>query len=166
MQKKYSELRALIVDDNAFMRKLIGDVLEGLGFCRQNIFEAGDGQEALDLLADEKVDFIICDWRMEPVDGLAFLRKLRDPRNSPDAFVPVIFCSAYTDEQLIERARDLGVNEVMTKPINVGNLESRVRAVIERPRPFVNDGGYFGPDRRRRRGGKSSPLDRRSSKSA
>ena len=166
MNRKYSEFRSLIIDDNDFMRSLIRDVLESLGFRRRNIFMASDGLEALNLLADEKVHFIISDCRMQPMDGPTFLGKLRDPENSPDAFVPVIFCSANTDERHIERSRDLGLNEVITTSTYIGNLESRVRAVIQRPRPFVNDARYFGPDHHRRRGSNSSPLDRRSTKPA
>ncbi len=65
---------------------------------------------------------------------------------------------------MIERARDMGVNEVIAKPVNIGNVESRIRAVLEQPRPFVAASHYFGPDRRRREDGRKSGKGRRRKK--
>src|SRR3546814_18119501 len=47
------------------------------------------------------------------------------PKDSIDPFVPIIFCTAFTDMELIERARDTGVTEIMTKPITVKAIEDR-----------------------------------------
>lgn len=160
----YDKLQVLIVDDNEFTRSLIKEVLNIIGFKLPNIREAGDGLAALKSLEEAKVHIVISDWRMEPMDGLTFVRKLRDPENSPDPFVPVIFCSAYTEQELIERARDMGVNEVIAKPVSIGNIESRIRAVLEQPRPFVDEHYYFGPDRRRRHEGRPDGEDRRQKK--
>lgn len=164
MAFSYDQLKILIVDDDEFMRTLIKEVLQIIGFSAPNIHEAGDGLAALNSLEAEKVHIIISDWRMEPMDGLTFVRKLRDPDQSPDPFVPVIFCTAYTDQEMIERARDLGVNEIIAKPVSIGNVESRILAVLEQPRPFVNASYYFGPDRRRRRDGPAEGKDRRQKK--
>lgn len=164
MAFSYDQLQVLIVDDNEFTRSLIKEVLNIIGFQLPNIQEASDGLAALKSLEETKVHIVISDWRMEPMDGLTFVRKLRDPQNSPDPFVPVIFCSAYTEQELIERARDIGVNEVIAKPVSIGNIESRIRAVLEQPRPFVDENYYFGPDRRRRRDGPADGRDRRQKK--
>jgi DNA-binding response OmpR family regulator len=51
----------------------------------------------------------------------------------------------------VEAARDAGVTEFIAKPITVQNLMSRLAEIVERPRPFVRCGTYFGPDRRRRK---------------
>lgn len=160
----FDQLKILIVDDEAHTRALIKEVLQIIGFSQLNIREASDGLSAFKRLEEEKVHIIISDWRMEPMDGLTFVRKLRDQKNSPNPFVPVIFCSAYTEQELIERARDMGVNEVIAKPINIGNIESRIRAVLEQPRPFVDETYYFGPDRRRREDGPIDGKDRRRKK--
>lgn len=147
----FPQLRVLIVEDHSFTRLLIREVLQSLGCAQGNIREAEDGAAGLRLLKEQRVHLIICDWQMEPMDGLTFVRKLRDPENSIDPFVPIIFCTAYTDMELIERARDTGVTEIMSKPITVKAIETRVRAILEKPRPFVDSNQYFGPDRRRRR---------------
>jgi two-component system, chemotaxis family, chemotaxis protein CheY len=146
----FAPLRVLIVDDHNFTRLLIREVLQNLGCSKSNIFEAEDGSAALQVLTEQRVHLIICDWQMEPMDGLTFIRTIRDPKKSTDPFVPVVLCSAYTQRDLIERARDLGVTEIMTKPITVKAIEEKVRTVIESPRPFVDTTQYFGPDRRRR----------------
>ena len=164
MQISYDRLRVLIVDDNEHTRSLIKEILHAMGFDLDNILEAGDGLAALQKMNEQKVHIIISDWRMEPMDGLTFVRKLRDPENSPDPFVPVIFCSADTDQELIERARDMGVNEVLTKPLTIGVIESRIKAVLEQPRPFVDATEYFGPDRRRRGDEPVQGEDRRAKK--
>lgn len=65
---------------------------------------------------------------------------------------------------MIERARDMGVNEVIAKPVSIGNIESRIIAVLEQPRPFVAETQYFGPDRRRRKDGPTDGKDRRQKK--
>jgi len=160
----FDQLKILIVDDEAHTRTLIKEVLQIIGFSQANIREASDGLSAFKSLEEEKVHIIISDWRMEPMDGLTFVRKLRDQTTSPDPFVPVIFCSAHTDQEMIERARDMGVNEVIAKPVSIGNIESRIIAVLEQPRPFVAETQYFGPDRRRRRDGPTDGKDRRQKK--
>jgi len=160
----FDQLKILIVDDEDHTRTILREVLQIIGFRNPNIREASDGLSAIKSLEEEKVHIVISDWLMEPMDGLTFVRKLRDQDKSPDPFVPVIFCSARTEEEMIERARDMGVNEVIAKPISIGNVESRIIAVLEQPRPFVAASHYFGPDRRRRQDGPSDGKDRRQKK--
>jgi len=161
MSFNFAPLRVLIVEDHAFTRLLIREVLENLGCAQSNLIEAEDGSAALKQLKQERVHLVICDWQMEPMDGLTFTRALRDSKNSADPFVPVILCSAHTERELIERARDVGVTEIMTKPITVKAIEEKVRATIQQPRPFVDSTQYFGPDRRRRRDDDLPREDRR-----
>ena len=156
----FAPLRVLIIEDHDFTRVLIREVLENLGCAQSNIYEAQDGSAGLAKLDEQRVHLIICDWQMEPMDGLTFVRALRDPAKSKDPFIPVILCSAYTERDLIERARDIGVTEIMAKPITVKSIEEKVRATIQQPRPFVDASQYFGPDRRRREGDEV-PNDRR-----
>ena len=160
-----SSLRVLVVDDSSHVRLLMAEILYTIGIQRDRIFEAADGLAALELLSAERIDLVITDWRMEPMDGLTFVQKLRDPENSTNSKLPVILCSGYTDQNLIERARDVGINEIVAKPINIKSVESRIRAVLEQPRPFVEEAVYFGPDRRRRDGTRKDGTERRSAKS-
>ena len=156
-----AKMRVLVVDDHAFTRLLFKEVLQSLGCAVENLFEAEDGKAALALLADTKVDLIFCDWQMQPMDGLTFMRSLRDPEKSANPYVPVVFCSAYTERDLIIRARDTGVTEIMTKPITAKAIEAKVLSVMKNPRVFVESTQYFGPDRRRRAANGPMPVDRR-----
>lgn len=146
----YKQLRVLIIDDQAFTRLLIKEVLQSLGAAPEHIFEAEDGGGGLEILKERKVDLIFCDWQMQPMDGLTFVRMLRDPEKSKNPYVPVIFCSAYTERELIERARDTGVSEIMAKPITVKAVHAKIEEILKRPRDFIESDRYFGPDRRRR----------------
>ncbi|MBO6633648.1 MAG: response regulator, partial [Parvibaculum sp.] len=65
-------------------------------------------------------------------------------------FVPIIMVSGHTDLASVERARDIGVTEFLSKPISARSLYERLIQVLDRPRQFVETPTYRGPDRRRR----------------
>ncbi|MFN3568254.1 MAG: response regulator, partial [Caldimicrobium sp.] len=65
-------IKILIVDDFATMRKIIRNILTQLGF--KNILEADDGTTALEMLSKEKVDLVISDWNMPKMSGLELLK--------------------------------------------------------------------------------------------
>ncbi|MCW8835499.1 MAG: response regulator [Rhodospirillales bacterium] len=143
-----SDVKFLIVDDNAFMRVLIRRILNACG-CRE-IEEAGDGAEAFTVMQSFKPDVIITDYNMQPLDGLDFIRLVRTAKDSPNQFIPVILITAYAENFRIKAARDAGVTEILVKPVSAKALFERLEAIFHRPRPFVKAHGYFGPDRRRR----------------
>jgi len=143
-----SRVRFLIVDDNAFARTLIRRIL--MQFGAQDIHESRDGAAAVIDTKTFKPDIIILDWMMRPMDGLEFMRWLREGKDSPGHFTPVIMVSAFSHMNNVVQARDTGINEFLAKPISAKSLLSRIQAVIEKPRQFVRADQYFGPDRRRR----------------
>ena len=142
-----AKLRVALIDDNAAMRGIVRTVLASMG-CK-DVFEAADARAALALLRETRVDIVILDWKMHPVDGLALVRKLRDQETSPDPFVPIIMLTAYAEPSKVKMARDAGVTEFMVKPFNAEGLYKRIAAIVNRPRPFVRTQVFFGPDRRR-----------------
>jgi PleD family two-component response regulator len=149
MAVKYLEdVKFLIVDDNAFMRTIIRQVLSALH--AEQVREASDGEDALQIMQTFAPDIIILDWEMKPMDGLEFTRKVRLSRDSPNVFTPIVMVSGHSERGRIVAARDAGVNEFVVKPISAKSLFDRIQAVIERPRPFVRLKSYFGPDRRRK----------------
>jgi CheY-like chemotaxis protein len=147
MGYKLERLTVLVVDDNKNMRSLVRAILEALGV--NHIVDAIDGEAAFKKLEEQQIDLIIADWNMEPMDGLAFTRKVRTDPGSPDQFVPIIMLSGHTEKARVMQARDAGINEFMAKPIAARALYARMVAIIEHPRPFVKTESYFGPDRRR-----------------
>ncbi len=152
-------LNFLVVDDNRHMRSLVRSVLHALG--ARHIEEATDGADAYARLGDYAADLVICNWQMSPMNGLEFVRLLRTDTDGPNPCVPVIMLTAHTEAKRVMEARDAGVTEFLAIPISADQLYSRIRAIIEHPRPFVRAQSYVGPDRRRRQDSDFLGPDRR-----
>jgi DNA-binding response OmpR family regulator len=142
------ELNFLVIDDNKHMRALVKTILYSLG--ARKVLEAGDGADAFKELRSFPADIIICDWNMSPLDGMDFVRMVRTAGDSPNPFAAIIMMTGHTELHRVLEARDAGVHEFLAKPISAKSLYTRVRAIIEKPRPFIRIAHYFGPDRRRR----------------
>jgi CheY-like chemotaxis protein len=142
----FENLSFLLVDDNASMRRVLRTILRQLG--TSDVIEAPEGAVALEMLRRHSIDIAICDMKMRPMDGIAFTHAVRQDAGSPNRFLPIIMTSAYSEPANVVAARDTGVTEFLAKPLTVGTLYQRVMTVVERPRPFVRNGSYFGPLRR------------------
>ncbi len=103
----------LVVDDSRVVRKVARRILEANGWI---VAEAGDGQQALDACRAGLPDFVLLDWNMPVMDGLAFLRELRG-EFGPDN-PPVIFCTTENDLAQIELAITSGAREYIMKPFD------------------------------------------------
>lgn len=145
---RYDLLKILLVDDNHYMRILLAEILRAIGVSR--IYEASDGAEGLQMMRDFPIDVVMTDLSMEPLDGIDFVRLLRNSPDSPNQRAPVIMITGHSTLARVHEARDAGVNEFMAKPLNARAVIERLHQVIENPRPFVRSEDYFGPDRRRR----------------
>ena len=97
-----------------------------------------------------KPDIVLTDWVMPPHNGIDLARWVRTGAGSPDPFLPIIMMTAFSDLDRVAEARDAGVNEFLAKPMSPKNLMRRVQAVVEKPRSYIRNDGYFGPERRRR----------------
>ena len=86
---------------------------------------------------------------MPAVDGLMLLRWLRQTKASPNCFMPFMMFSSTSNREAVLAARDAGAHEFIAKPFSPEILSSHILALIDRPRPFIYCGSYFGPDRRR-----------------
>lgn len=141
-------VRVLVVDDNAHMRSIVSTMLHSFGI--RMIREAKDGAEAVEVLRRWPADLAICDFLMEPTDGVAFTREVRMAPDSPNPYLPVVMLTGHSELTRVTDARDAGVTEFVVKPLTAKALVDRINAVIFRPRPFIRTATYFGPDRRRR----------------
>lgn len=129
----FSKMTVLVVDDNDFMRDLVGSMLKEIGF--RDIEQAADGAAALRKTKDIGFDLIVCDVDMEPVDGLTFVEQMR--RHSPPPptpQVPVIMLTAHSDTPLVQRAIKAGVNAYVVKPVKRAQLEARIVTVFDKLR--------------------------------
>lgn len=145
---RYELLKILIVDDNQHMRVLLAEILRAIGV--NAIFEANDGAEGLQMMRAHAVDIVMTDLSMQPLDGIDFVRLLRNSPDSPNQMIPVIMVTGHSTMKRVAEARDAGVTEILTKPLTARGVIDRITRVINHPRPFIRTDDYFGPDRRRR----------------
>jgi len=104
----------LLVDDSSTMRKIISRSLRQAGLDFGEIYEAGDGLEALTLLESEKVDIVLSDINMPNMNGIEFLR---EKANRPAIKnIPVFMISTETGEDIIGEAKSLGAVGALKKP--------------------------------------------------
>jgi len=143
----FEQLRALVVEDNAHMRKLLRELIAALGI--KESYEAANGKEAFAILREHQPDLVLTDLTMQPMDGIEFTRQVRLSPASPNPYVPIIMVTGHTERHRVEAARDAGTTEFLAKPVTVNNLFLRIAEIVERPRPYVRCATYFGPDRRR-----------------
>ena len=145
---RYDLLKILLVDDNHYMRVLLAEILRAIGV--KEILEATDGAEGLQMMRDHPVDIVMTDLSMQPLDGIDFVRLLRNSPDSPNQMSPVIMITGHSTFARVNEAREAGVNEFLAKPLTARGVIERLHQAVEHPRPFVRTEDYFGPDRRRR----------------
>lgn len=149
----------LIVDDDLGMRQLLIDQLNNFGI--KNIKYYSDSAEAFEVFQASKPDIVFCDIVVKPLDGEAFIKKIRSLKTSVNPFVPVIVVSGHTEYHRVIKVRDAGANEFVAKPICTQSLFLKIYEVIYKPRKFVKSNDYFGPDRRRQENKNYGDKDRR-----
>jgi CheY-like chemotaxis protein len=119
--------RILIVDDDAWILKMVSTVLDKRGY---TIDTASDGAEALERVAAESPDLVITDVMMPRMDGWTFIRNLR---SRPDtAFTPVIFLTALGSDEDRIRGFRLGADDYLPKPFRFEELDLRVQNALRR----------------------------------
>ena len=110
----------LVVDDSRVVRKVARRILEGLDF---EAAEAADGLEALAFCRAAMPDAVLLDWVMPVMDGLDFVRRLRQ---EPGGEGPVVvFCSSENDPERIATALDAGADEYIMKPFDGDIIEAK-----------------------------------------
>ena len=117
--------RILVVDDQEANRQVVRDVLEPLGY---HIAEASDGEDALEAVAREVPDLILCDVVMPRRDGYSVCQALKgDPKTR---LVPIVMLTSLDQLPDKVKAVELGADDYLTKPFNVVELTTRVRSLL------------------------------------
>jgi two-component system chemotaxis response regulator CheY len=105
----------LIVDDSSTMRKIVNRSLRQAGLEFDTVLEAGDGQEAMDLLANEKPDIILSDINMPNMDGIEFLKNKANDASIKD--IPVVMVTTEGGSQdMVDQSMSLGASGCVKKP--------------------------------------------------
>jgi two-component system chemotaxis response regulator CheY len=115
-------MRALVIDDSRTMRRIVSSRLESLGF---EVHEAGDGQQALDLLdAGLQVELACIDWNMPVMDGLEFVIRVR--ANPVRRQITLMMITTESETGQIVRALAAGAHEYLIKPFTPDSIRDKL----------------------------------------
>src|SRR5438128_1287931 len=118
------KVRILCVEDDAQMRTFLLAQLKARGYQVQAVL---DGAQAIDLAATFQPQLVLLDLSLPTLDGLTFLRRLREWSRAP-----VIVLSARDEEPVKVKALDQGADDYLTKPFSLNELLARVRVALRR----------------------------------
>ena len=118
-------MRVLIADDDPIIRLDLRQMLESLGY--EVIGEAGDGREAIEKAQEMAPDICILDVKMPVMDGIEAVEKI-----SEEGIAPAILLTAYSDKELIERAKAAGVFAYLVKPFKPSDLSPEIEVARSR----------------------------------
>lgn len=124
-------MRILVVDDEKIIVKGIKFNLESEGY---KVETAYDGEEAVELLRNVQIDLVILDLMMPKMDGLEACKRIREFSN-----VPIIMVTAKSEDTDKILGLDYGADDYITKPFNIMELKSRVRAILRRAHNMGTD---------------------------
>jgi two-component system chemotaxis response regulator CheY len=123
------EASVLVVDDSVAIRKILQRALRQTGIVIQTIFEAGDGQEALNLLETEKVDLIFSDINMPKMNGLQLLESLK---TSPRwRHIPVVMITTEGGAASVGEAVRLGAAGYLRKPFTPDQIKDHLLGILD-----------------------------------
>ena len=125
-------VRILAVDDDPQALRYVRDALSNAGYIA---IGTGDPEEVMPLMARDKPELVLLDLMLPGTDGIELMQEIRDTCD-----VPVIFLSAYGQEELVARAFDMGAADYVVKPCSSTELAARIRAALRRqaaPQPVA-----------------------------
>ncbi|HXP95431.1 MAG TPA: response regulator [Telmatospirillum sp.] len=130
---EFSKLTFLVVEDQEYVRSLIVQLLKRLGVGQ--VLEEADGASALTLLQSTTPDFVLCDIKMDPVDGLEFLREVRLGSGSVgNSQLPVVFLTSDSERGTVLAAMENDVDGYLIKPVSLNDLKSKIISVLNKRR--------------------------------
>jgi two-component system chemotaxis response regulator CheY len=119
-------MKVLIVDDFATMRRILRNILKQIGFT--DIAEADDGATALKELKKEKYDLILCDWNMPEMPGIDLLKALKADEQLKN--IPFVMVTAEAQKDNIIEAVKTGVSSYIVKPFTAETVNEKLNKVF------------------------------------
>lgn len=119
-------MKVLVVDDFATMRRIVKNILKQIGFT--NIIEAEDGKSALKILQSDKFDLIMCDWNMPEMPGIELLTRIRSDEQLKG--IPFVMVTAEAQKENILEAVKAGVNSYIVKPFTAEIVEQKLKKLF------------------------------------
>jgi len=118
----------LVVDDSAMMRKIVLRTLKMAEVEFEQVFEAADGGEALEILRTAQVELIMCDINMPVMDGLELLAKIREEGLA--STTPIVMVTTEGSEPLVRQAIFLGARAYIRKPFTLDHIKNNVKPLL------------------------------------
>src|ERR1019366_7463235 len=119
----------LVVDDSAAIRKILTRVLRQTGMAIQTIHEAGDGQEALAVMAQHRIDLVLSDINMPKMDGLQLLASLKASPQWQN--IPVVMITTEGGETKAAEAAGRAPAESARKPFTADQIKEKLVGILE-----------------------------------
>ncbi|MFJ1591272.1 ANTAR domain-containing response regulator [Kitasatospora albolonga] len=117
--------RVVIAEDEALIRLDLKEMLEEEGY--SVVGEAGDGQQAVELAREHKPDLVILDVKMPVLDGISAAEKIAE-----ESIAPVLMLTAFSQRDLVERARDAGAMAYLVKPFSKSDVVPAIEMAVSR----------------------------------
>ena len=117
--------RVVIAEDEALIRMDLAEMLAEQGY--EVVGEAGDGARAVELAEQHRPDLVILDVKMPVLDGIAAAERIAEQR-----IAPVVILTAFSQRELVERARDAGAMAYLVKPFSVTDLVPAIEMAVSR----------------------------------
>ncbi|OMH31526.1 response regulator transcription factor [Tersicoccus sp. Bi-70] len=132
MKSSQPEARLLVVDDEPNIRELLSTSLRFAGF---DVVAAGNGRDALTAAETHNPDLVVLDVMLPDMDGFTVTRKLR----ASGRHCPVLFLTARDDTEDKVTGLTVGGDDYVTKPFSLDEVVARIRAVLRRTQPMLDD---------------------------
>lgn len=130
----FAATHVLLVHEAEAMRRVSRALLNQLGV--QHLLDAADAEQALAVLAQARVDIVLCDWQLRGMDGLQLLERLR--ASEAHRQLPFVLITGETDRAVLQHAVSAGASHILVKPYSAATLADRIRramAAAARARP-------------------------------
>lgn len=141
-----SNLNILLVDHNAYMRRVTRMMLVNIG--ARSVIEATDGLNAIERIRACNPDIMLLDWDLPLLSGKEIMNIVRAPGMVPRPSLPTIVLTSHANPAQIREALRVGVHEFLVKPTSAKALCDRLVAIITKPRPMVTVNGHNVPEPR------------------
>jgi response regulator NasT len=118
-------LRVVVAEDEALIRLDLVEMLTEAGY--EVVGQAGDGEAAIAITEKEKPDLVVMDVKMPKLDGISAAERIANQR-----IAPVVILTAFSQRDLVERARDAGAMAYLTKPFTIEDLMPAIELAVSR----------------------------------
>ena len=118
-------LRVVVAEDEALIRLDLVEMLTEAGY--EVVGQAGDGEAAISITEKENPDLVVMDVKMPKLDGISAAERIANQR-----IAPVVILTAFSQRDLVERARDAGAMAYLTKPFTIEDLMPAIELAVSK----------------------------------